>query len=369
MLEGSWLGSAIAWGETGDDYFCVPISPHRLSQFRHGQLDLRTVLAEPEERRPARTFIPSNGKAQSAILELVPVDAPPDKWLPGPGFLLTTFIEPVAADYREMVSLATSENRPILRLNLNPADGSHAIDMDKLGEALLLFQNGVREAHQLVMQTVPNAIRKALSAPENHIYEALAFAGNSFEVHMRAKANADLFGHTAHISALQKLDEITSVVDNTPAALDVARKNKGHFVSAISELMKFVASADTPLSYAWTAPQSSLVQAHVIRPEPARALYDALVSREELSRKDATFVGVFRKIDEDNGAWRVKTNEGLSIKGQIAAEAKVSLHGLTIGTKQYRIVCREVLLETVGTGKRTPQLEMTSPPEEIEAAT
>lgn len=365
-LGGVWLGMAVEREANGEQFVCVPVSSERLSAFRHGQIDLRDVLALPETEEHARVRIPVDGTEALAELELELVPfSPPEDWLPDPGFFLTTFVEPVAAAYQSMASLATMENRPILRLNLQPVGGGHAIDIDQLGEALVLFQNGVKQAHVLVTRDLPVTERKMLSSVEHHTFEALAFASNSFEVHMRAKGSADLFGHTPHVRALTKLDEIASVVDDIEAAVGVAKANRGHFVSAITAIMRFVADSKTPLSYAWAVPQSPKVHAHVIKPEAAQALYEALVSKQELARQDVTLVGVFRKIDEESGTWRLESYDGEQYSGTVSSESGVSLHGMIIGARTYRVECRDVLLEMPGSGRQASKLEITALPEEV----
>ena len=367
-VESSWLGTAVDRTVEGDEFLCVPISPGRLAQFRHGDVDLRSIFAMPQVASPATIVIPahSNGKR----FDLVPITDIPQDWLPDEGFLLTEFVEPVASEFREMSGEASIENRPIVYLNLNPPEAKeeHVIDSDRLGRALLLFQTGLRHASTLANRSLSFEERKLLSGPENYTFEVFGFAPNSFEVHMKAKASGDLFGHTPHVRALRKLDEIAAVVENTEAAIEVAKANRGHFVSAITALLHFVANGETALSYAWTEPQSGTIRYHTIRPAPAEVLYQALIQKQELTRQELSFVGVFRKIDEESGAWRLETPEGEDHAGTVAKESGVTLHGITIGAKVYAVKCLERLLETAGTGRTTPHLEIVAPPIEIPVA-
>ena len=361
-VDGAWLGMAVERAAAADEYLCVPISAARLSRFRHGAIDLRDVFVSPEESRFARVIIPASDLGQS--VELVPILEIPEDWLPDAGFLLTSFIEPVAVEYRAMSDLATSENRPILRLNLSPEGGAHAVDVNELGSALILFQNGLRHAHSLVTKSLTFVQRRLQSAPENHTFEALAFASNSFEVHMRAKGGGDLFGNSPHVQALHKLDEIIAVVDDTDAAVTVAKANRGHFVSAVTALMKFVYQSDLPLSYAWTSPQSSRIHVHSVRPQAAKALYDALILKQELSQEEVTLTGVLKKLDVNNRAWTLLTPEGEEHHGFVT-DGDVSISDLNVDRVVYRLQCRDILVETAGSGRQSTRLELLSRPIEI----
>lgn len=363
-VESIWLGTCVDRSIDGDEYLCIPVSPSRLSQFRHGDIDLRIAFTEPQIDTPGRVFIPA--KSKGVQLRISPIQVIPDDWLPDAGFFLTAFMQPVAAEYREITAEATAQNRPIVHLNLNPpkATDPHAIDADLLGEALLLFQKSLRYAHSAANKLLSVAEKKLLSAVESYKFEAFATAPSSFEVHLQAKKQGDAFGYTPHVRALRKLDEIAAVIDDTNAALAVAVANRGHFVSAITALMEFVSKTDIPLSYAWTAPSQDVVH-HTIRPEPALALYQQLVAKVELTRQEISFEGVFHAASENSGRWNFETVDGDEHNGDVVPGAAFTLRGVVIGSVTYTINCLEVLVEAQGSGRESTKLLLTAYPKEI----
>jgi hypothetical protein len=363
-VDSAWLGTAVERGADGDEYLCVPISAGRLAAVRHGEVDVRDVFVNPEISTPARVVVSWTYADQR--FELHPMLEVPTDWIPDEGALLTEFIQPVSAEFRALASEATVHNRPVLHLNLNPPNSSaHAIDADLLGKALVLFQKSIRYANSAANRTLSAAAKKLVSGAENYTFEAFATAPSSFEVHLQAKMEADFFGYTPHLRALRKLDEIVGVMEDTEAAIAVAKENRGHFVSAIRSLMQFVADTNIPISYAWTAPQSQHVEQHTIRPEPARALYEQLVAKRELDRDEVDLVGVFHKIDDEYNTWRFETSDGVDYSGDLAPGTNFNLSGYTTTTVTYSIHCIEILRESEGTGRESTALQMTQPPKEV----
>lgn len=364
-VDGAWLGNAVERGPDGDRYLCVAISPGRLAKFRHGRIDLRSMFTDSDPGLLGSLFIP--GRRTDDSLTVVSVPEVPADWLPEEGFHLTDFVEPIAAEYRALVSESVAQNRPILHLNLDPPDSStNAVDVDVLGEALVLFQKAVRYANTAANRLLGPTEKKVLAAAENYKFEAFATAPSSFEVHLQAKVEGDpLFGYTPHVRALRKLDELVSVVDDTEAAIAIAKDNRGHFVTAIQALMEFVSSTNTPLSYAWATPKTEPVS-HTIRPPAARALYDQLVAKDDLTRQEVELVGKIHLIDDERGSWRLEAGDGNDYSGTVSQEGGVALlTGLTTGMT-YSLKCIEYLKETRGSGRESRSWELTDKPRLIE---
>lgn len=366
-VEAAWVGVATDRNADGDAFACVQVSPKRLAALKLGDTDLRALFEAPEVERRATLFVPADWEAGLAVTlqDVVTFQA---EWLPAAGFYLSMFGAPVADANRDLIAEAVKRSRPVVHLNLNPPEAAeHALRIDAftLSEALALFQNAVRRAHSVSIRHLSDAKRKLVSASENYTLQVFGFAPGSFEVHLQAKSLPNLLGETPHVDALKKLDEFASQVENPSAAIEVAKENRGHFVTAVRDLLHFVAESKTPITYSWTEPTNSKVRSATIRPDAAEILYNQLATRQDLSQQDVTLIGVFDKLDVNNGRWRMLTPDG-ERGGTIATDSGVSLGGLTTTTKYYRLKCKEVLDEHIVSGKQTTRLELLQQPEEVE---
>lgn len=364
-VDGAWVGLAADRSPHGDTFACVPVSSARLAALKFGEMDLRAIFEHPEIDRRASLFVPAEWKPGSSVALEAVEDFHPE-WLPDEGFFLSAFGPDVAPEARDIVEEATVRNRPVVHANFNPpeAKAESKIDAFTLAEGLTTFQNVVKRAHALVTRTKGAATRKLLAAAENYTFEVYGFSYGSFEVHMQAKSNPDLFGSAPHVEALAKLDEIASRVHDIEAAVEVAQANRGHFVSAVRALMYFIADRKTPLKYSWTEPNGE-VRSNLILPDAASALYTALAARQELSQQVIKLVGVFDKIHVKSGRWTVITQEDGEFSGRVAQGSGVTLKGLTTSSVTYELECRDVLEEGVVNERQTSRLELLKQPVEI----
>src|SRR4051794_9696996 len=83
VVDRLWLATAVERTNDGDQYLCIPVSKARLSEYRHGDIDLRSVFMSPEEPMPSSVFLPASG--QRTKLELSPLEEVPPDWYPDEG--------------------------------------------------------------------------------------------------------------------------------------------------------------------------------------------------------------------------------------------------------------------------------------------
>ncbi|MEZ6008267.1 MAG: hypothetical protein R3F05_10950 [Planctomycetota bacterium] len=267
----------------GDTYLCTRVSPGRLAGIRGGRLDLREAFESPEL---SEMYSATVVDAERNHLELAHLDAVPAKWLPDHGFRLDLSARAGAAG-ADVTLAAQDRNRAVVYLHLNPPEAFEEpkIDALRLSRALSAFQKLVDRAYRRVLSSEQRAQRRADLAVDESTLQVLSFAEGSFGVHLQAKAAAGLFGETPVSRALERVDSIVSEMADPDASVAIARANRGHFVSAYQELLKFVFEGETPLSYRWSAPISDSGQQYSILPSQARDVYAALVAREDLSRR------------------------------------------------------------------------------------
>lgn len=83
--------------DDGYHYVAVNASAHRLEQLQKGEIDLRSILSEPESNAPYFLGVVSEPQDWDAI-EFTAVDGLRDEWLPDPGLKLTDFTREMPAE-------------------------------------------------------------------------------------------------------------------------------------------------------------------------------------------------------------------------------------------------------------------------------
>jgi hypothetical protein len=342
-----------------DVFLCTPISVARLVRLRMGSEDLLAIFASPEISSfySGRIELPLKTPPSMALQALAEI---PHSWLPDEGFLLSDFLAEVSADEINIVSQALERHRPVVHLNLDPPEAIHAsrINADRLAHGIAVFQNLVKHAHKRALTTLTEAKRKLLGSPDNYTMEVFAFAPGSFEVHLQAKTGGDLLGHNSLSMALAKVDELASSVTDPDASVAIAQENRGHFVSAYQTFLQFVAESETPVRYSWAEPLDSEVHSCRISPEAASVLYEKLTATKELGYEEFSAIGRFSKADKNTGSWALTRADGKVYRGWLSPEHDVTLVGVEIQTKVYTVQCREVLNETVGSGRQETRILM-----------
>jgi len=353
----SYIGLLTESSQERDTFLCTAISARRLADLRQGRMDLREAFLVPELMEYFAGRL-TNGDDTLPRLLLDRIDTPPIEWLPDEGFFLHDFLQEVPPGATTIVSEATERHRAVVHFTLNPPEASEAakINADRLAVALQAFQNVVRQAYRRAIADQAASIRALAAGEENYTLEVFGFAPSSFEVRLQSKASADLFGYSNLSRALKKIDELTAHLESPEVALDVAKQNRGHLIRAYQNLLKFVAENNTPLTYYWADPSAAVGVPRRITPEAASSLYEMLVSRKELGTEEIVLTGAFIKADVRNGSWTLLTAERKEYRGQLIEGQEISLSGIVLDTRLYRIVCEEHIEETVGSGRHSMKL-------------
>lgn len=364
-LDGIWLGMAYAEEGSGSNFLFAPVSARRLAAFQQGHVDLRSVFTELEDGHLATAYIEPS-EAQESGLDLEVVQDVPPEWLPDSGFVLSAFRDPVPEESATILTDLVARRRTLVHLNFNPqeAQEAHVIDASTLADGLNLFQNAHKQAYLLWRRTAGAAIRRIKASIDDWTLQAYAVHEGSFEIHLQAKTADDLFGYASQVEALRKLDEITAVIDKPEEALQVAIKYQGHYVSAVRQLLRFIATKKVPLRYTWIEPTTAKVSRSVIRPEAAETLYAELTRKEELSQQNVTYTGRFVDLLHQ-GRWSMETTDGETVSGSLVPEARFSLSGVSYGDRLYEIDCLEIQDQAIVSGTPSSTILLVSPPREV----
>ena len=87
----SYLGLLAERSEESDTFLCTAISAGRLTDLRHTRMDLREIFLTPEVHEYFAGRL-TNGANHPPRIELTPIGAPPEDWLPEAGFFLHDFL-------------------------------------------------------------------------------------------------------------------------------------------------------------------------------------------------------------------------------------------------------------------------------------
>lgn len=353
----SYIGLLTESSRESDTFLCTAASTRRLADLRQGRMDLREAFLTPELTEYFAGRL-TNVDDNPPRLLLDRIDTLPVEWLPDEGFFLHDFLQAVPPGATTIVSEATERHRAIVHFTLNPPEASEAakINADRLAVALEAFQNLVRHAYRRAIAGLSGSLRARASSEDNYTLEVFGFATGSFEVRLQSKASADLLGYSNLSRALKKIDELTAHLESPEVALEVAKQNRGHFVKAYQNLLRFIAESGTPMTYYWADPAEAVGTPRKISREAASSLYELLVSRQELSVEQHVLIGSFIKADVRNGSWTLLTAEKKEYHGQLVEGQELSLSGIILDTRLYRIVCEERIEETIGSGRQSTKL-------------
>lgn len=356
--------------ETQDRFFCVAVSDARLSQFKQGALDLLEIYRNPEMDELFVGDFELVGDEVALAVESV--EQPSDHWYPQEGLFLTP-------DEVEDTTTAEAKDRgkAVVHLALNPPEAREGpqIDVRHLVNGLRIYQNLVKHAYNKAIRSVDKNTREQdqLSSVSNYQMEVFAFSRGSFTVNMQSKRHADMLGFATIERALAFVDRAVSASNDLDQTLVFLRENRGHFLSAYRELLKFIMDNDSPLRYEWSSPQYTLARRNTIDVESATELYQILTASQSWTIETVDLTGIVEKADTRNKTWRLLSEEGGSRhNGKVPSGSPIELSGIVLDTERYRFHCEERLHEVASTGEETTELlllsyERLSPPTLSEA--
>lgn len=166
-----------------DEFFCLPISQHRLELFYSGQIDLRSIYEQPEIKYFS-TLKVTNYK-EPIFLEFLPEERISPEWYPDEGLKLATY--PAELD-ASIIKDSRIKNAAILEAKLNPPEArgpEKKISAIHLMQFLHLFQSVVRNAFKSSLRNLDKDVRKLLDKPENYGLDVCATERGSLSFNFR----------------------------------------------------------------------------------------------------------------------------------------------------------------------------------------
>lgn len=322
-------------------YISTAISQSRLGAFINGQVDLRDIYLNPEINEWLIFHqVDDVIKAETWKEEFLP-----EEYLPEPGFV---FQKQLQGD--ELILNETIEkNNAIVHLAVSDSNDNYSIDADNLGDIVKLYQVILENSFKKALMQHNYKDKKSVFIPPNYKLRAFASSYSSFNLHFYSTAQIDLFGNSIIEFGLSKFDEITGDFANEEDFINSLRTVKGHTISSLKKLVKKLIDNEIKIKHKWFAPNQEKVHLTIIDKAKAQKIYDILNLAEELAEETKTFIGYFVQVDVEKGTWRIYNIED---EKEYSGEANGDvLQGVTVKTRNYKIVCQEIIEELKVTEK------------------
>lgn len=337
-----------------DSFVCVQVSNQKLDNFCNGYIDLKSIFVAPEI---SRFYIATVSDYQSNNYDISACDFEvlPEEWLPDDGLYIN--LEKAKS---EILIESKEKAKTIVHLNLNPPESANESRINALGlsEALLRFQTMVKYAYKKAIQKYPYAQRKQMNIQENYMMDVFALSPGSFKVKMQSQSFPNLFGETEVLQAFQLIDQLVDNIDNLDFSLKLFSENRGHFVNTYINFLKYIADSKNKLTYSWAFSSIRTPVTKQITSDQAQRLYDLFHQQEDLKEENIELIGYFDKVDEKYGKWRIVDREKNTYFGELGETEDLTLKGIVIGTRLYRLVCIEKIIEVVGTTEEKKSIQL-----------
>jgi hypothetical protein len=344
-VETMYLCSLAKTDREGFLFLAVEISSARLSAFRSGLVDLRTVLVEPEMGTHF-TGRATAGRPESLTLSALTTEVR-EEWLPETGFLMTAFADAVSGE--QVVEEAISKNAAVIVYGINPPEARGKIpkvNADRLADYIRAFQDLVRHAAKDAIGKMSKEAKRN-APPDPFALEVFGFSGGSFRIHFESKASADLFGGSIIGAAMRRIDELVDL-SRLPAdeAVEGFKAHRGHTLSSYRHLLKLVTDKEVAFSYQWAEPALTMPQGKGITLDTARAAYAVLNIDETLDRVKFSYVARFTYVRTEPApqGWGARDDEGEKKSGFVHEDSPSVLNGVTIKSTRYLLTGEERLV-------------------------
>lgn len=339
-IGGHYVAVMVDPVEGSPRYIVAGVDPERLRQFRGGELDLRSLLLERDERE---WYLGTPKGESGTCIELEQHLGPLDNFkdLPESGFLLHEGRATNAA-----VREARARNSLIFDLSVDPPEAAqeNRIRIGTLAALLSHVQTMVKHAYGAALRDLSFGTRQSLDRSDAHLLDVVVpAAAGSFRVVLAAAKGPDLIGRTELARALEKIDELFEPVSDPKHAATIVKNHRGHLAGAYLRLLRFLVQSKTGLHYEWAEPNFVQPRSRSVSEAQAGPLVDLLSGVANLGAETLVLVGALKKADVDNGTWRIATDEG-DIAGK-TKQGGPSLAGLKLESL-YRFTCLEELEES-----------------------
>ncbi len=269
--------------------------------------------------------------------------------------------EPEPIPEEDVVKEAKERKRAVIYLALNPPEsrGETAIYALNLSEAVKIYQVLLKYAFKKAITQLSPETRRNLDLADNYRVKVRGFSPGSFTIHMESENPADALGFVELAKGLRRLDDFFGATGDQDKVIEILKQNKGHLIGVYRKLLNLIVEQNSPISYRWAMPELEKGISRTITRESALSISEILNAKTELSVEEKVFIGRVIVANVPAGTWTLSSEEdGKEYRG--SSDREISLGGITLETKRYRLVCEEHLEEESVTGREKTLLILKS---------
>lgn len=342
----SYICMVVSEDEYGPKYICTPISKLRTAKLLSSKIDLLEALIQPE----VDEFFECIASESSSDLILVKQDYAncPVDYLPEKGLFFD--------EYDEVASKALELNSTVSYASLSVAEAetSPRIKTTKLSEFLILYQNAIKNLTKLIAK---ERKIKIISGESPFSTDVFGFSHGSFTIQLQSSYSGDLLGDNALLAeALQKLNELLSLTKKPEESIRFLQSLKGHTASSLIKLLEFMVKNSCPLKHQWASPNMEGSSVAVAELSHINELIVLCRQRKDLLSEKVILFGEFVIANSDMNTWKVIDENGECSSGGVHPDSTITMKGITIRERRYKLVCEETVEVVLGTSKEVKKL-------------
>lgn len=305
--------------EEFDVYLGIRISQYRLFELMAGKIDLRSIYTQPE----MQVYYTIQGFDEFEIV--VSKSVVEDRELPAADYFIHYDLDPDDIITKEVADL----NKPVFHLGVVDEHSRPDVDVEVLGKVLIAFKG-----------LYSNAMPK-LGVTGSRSLRAFVEQAASFNLHIYADVQPDLFGSSDVDKVFAHIDKMLSFSD-TQEYVDCLRKVRGYSLSHYRNLIETLISNQSTLKYKYkTAELDSEPIENYITLTTLKNIHEMLQRNADLNKENIELKGHFTAVSADRLTWtfEVIDEEGKSKKYSGRVDDKDMLDGVTLLSKEYKILC------------------------------
>ena len=357
-IGGTYLASHVEPVPRGERYLVVGCRPDDLRLFRHGAIELRSLLQESAEYGWYLADL-TNTERPMAIRDQG-YEIIPEKYLPGDGITIAEY----EVDH-ETTKQARERDNVIIQVSIEPPEAArgYRVRTDTLVGLLTRVESLTRYAAAQVAAENEKARARGRAIRNAGRLEIVDISRGSIKVTFQEAGGLDTDRESLLAKALERLDVLFSDLETSDQVEAALSRYDLKVANAYIRLMKFLRTKKTGFSYTWATPTSrspshrgvSLARARMIAAELPEFIDE---HDNETTANEIVLEGTLEMADEPDNQWRLRDPEQGVREGTVGKDGP-SLSNLVIDNI-YRFVCSEEMESTGRRGRRKPTLYLRS---------
>ncbi|WP_336298914.1 DUF6575 domain-containing protein [Saprospira sp. CCB-QB6] len=331
-------------------YLGIKISNERYIKLLQGELDLRIIFEKPEVKE-WYDVICEEENLHNFSATRHGWDMIPESYLPDEGFFIEE--ESWVVEGSQLIKESIESESTVIHLAFSDSTNSNSLNAALLGEYMILFQKLIEYLYKLAVGN-----DKSKDVDKNYVLRIFDTSKGSFKVHMKGDGEKDknLFGNNELERSLVKLDEITEDIQSNEEIIKLFTQYRGRSIGAYKKLIEKMLEESIRIKYEWYSLTERKIYSREIKRSYAERVKAILDEKEELSRIEVEFKGVFKQVDVDKGTWRLSDTESNKEFNGFADSS--ILKGAEIDSTKYIFKCEEITEQKIISTKSSTKYKL-----------